>query len=91
MSVAQKTLSFLRKNTVLVIAFTLAVIYITFIGSMLIANDMALITSLASLITFREYTALYREETKNYIVRFTAFNFGFLFLLTLFSLLVLKI
>lgn len=49
-----------------------------------------LIASLASLITFREYTSHHREETKNYLLRFTAFNFGFLFILTLFSLLVLK-
>jgi len=50
-----------------------------------------LIASLASLITFREYTSHYQEESKNYIVRFSAFNFGFLFILTLFSLFVLKI
>ncbi len=50
-----------------------------------------LIASLASLITFREYTSHYREETKSYLLRFTAFNFGFLLVLTLFSLFVLKI
>ena len=50
-----------------------------------------LIASLASLITFREYTSHYREESKNYILRFTAFNFGFLFILTIFSLFILKI
>ena len=50
-----------------------------------------LIASLASLITFREYTSHYREESKNYIIRFSAFNFGFLAILTLFSLLVLRL
>lgn len=50
-----------------------------------------LIASLASLITFREYTSHHREETQNYLLRFSAFNFGFLIILTLFSLLVLKI
>ena len=50
-----------------------------------------LIASLASLITFREYTSHYPEESKNYILRFSAFNFGFLAFLTLFSVIVLKI
>ena len=42
-----------------------------------------LIASLASLITFREYTSHYRECTKPYILRFSAFNFGFLIILAL--------
>jgi len=50
-----------------------------------------LIASLASLITFREYTSHYREESKNYLLRFSAFNFSFLLILTLFSLLIMKI
>ena len=50
-----------------------------------------LIASLASLITFREYTSHCRGETKRYLLRFSAFNFGFLLILTLFSLFVLKI
>ena len=45
-----------------------------------------LIASLASLITFREYTSHYREWTGKYILRFTLLNFGFLILLTLFAL-----
>ena len=45
-----------------------------------------LIASLASLITFREYTSHYREWTGKYILRFTLLNFGFLILLTIFSL-----
>ena len=47
-----------------------------------------LIASLASLITFREYTAHYRDSAKGYILRFSALNFSFLFLLTCFSLLI---
>lgn len=41
-----------------------------------------LISSLASLITFREYTSHYPEKTGAYIALFSAFNFAFLFLLT---------
>ena len=41
-----------------------------------------LISSLASLITFREYTTHNPEKTKSYILLFSAFNFAFLFLLT---------
>ena len=37
-----------------------------------------LIASLASLITFREYTSHHPEATKSYIVTFSLFNFGFL-------------
>lgn len=40
-----------------------------------------LIASLASLITFREYTKHNPEKTFSYIVKFSAFNFGFLFIL----------
>ena len=45
-----------------------------------------LIASLASLITFLEYTSHYREWTGKYILRFTLLNFGFLILLTIFAL-----
>ncbi len=41
-----------------------------------------LISSLASLITFREYTAHNSGGGKRYLLLFSAFNFGFLFLLT---------
>ena len=40
-----------------------------------------LIASLASLITFREYTSHNPGKTKSYIALFSAFNFGFLVLL----------
>ena len=46
-----------------------------------------LIASLASLITFREYTAHHPEKTGHYIKLFSAFNFGFLFVLTAFMML----
>ncbi len=42
-----------------------------------------LISSLASLITFREYTARTNGKAGKYVLLFSAFNFGFLFLLTL--------
>ncbi len=41
-----------------------------------------LIASLASLITYREYSRHYPDKTKNYIKKFSLFNFGFLFILT---------
>jgi hypothetical protein len=43
-----------------------------------------LIASLASLITFREYTKQNKGKTGYYILLFTAFNFAFLLLLALF-------
>ncbi|MBQ8230045.1 MAG: citrate transporter [Clostridia bacterium] len=48
-----------------------------------------LISSLASLITFREYASHDRAGTKKYILLFSAFNFGFLFLLTGVQMLIL--
>ena len=42
-----------------------------------------LISSLASLITFREYTSHVKGKTTQYIGLFTALNFGFLIILTL--------
>ena len=41
-----------------------------------------LIASLASLITYREYTKHNPERSVYYIKLFSAFNFGFLFILT---------
>ncbi len=46
-----------------------------------------LISSLASLITFREYTTKNPNKTKSYILLFSLFNFGFLILLTTVSML----
>ena len=46
-----------------------------------------LIASLASLITFREYTQHNPGKTGRYVLLFSAFNFGFLLLLTAFALL----
>lgn len=48
-----------------------------------------LISSLASLITFREYVHHYHHKTKYYIGMFSLFNFAFLIILTLIMLLVL--
>lgn len=44
-----------------------------------------LISSLASLITFREYTSHNPGKTWSYIMEFSTINFGFLILLTVFS------
>ena len=46
-----------------------------------------LIASLASLITFREYTKQNKGQTGHYILLFSAFNFGFLIILAAFVLL----
>ncbi len=47
-----------------------------------------LIASLASLITYREYTKHCPEKTVNYIKQFTAFNFGILAILVIFMILI---
>lgn len=47
-----------------------------------------LISSLASLITFREYTKHNKHKTKYYIGLFSAFNFGFLIVLLIFCSLI---
>ena len=44
------------------------------------------IASLASLITFRDYTKRNPGKTGSYVLLFSAFNFGFLILLTVFAL-----
>lgn len=46
-----------------------------------------LISSLASLITFKEYSKDNPGETKNYLLLFTLLNFGFVIVLTILSLL----
>ena len=53
-----------------------------------IGGTGTLIASLASLITFREFTAHYREDTRLYLGLFTCLNFGFLLILTVFCLLI---
>jgi hypothetical protein len=47
-----------------------------------------LISSLASLITFREYAKHNPGKTGRYVAVFSAFNFAFLFVLTGFQLLI---
>ncbi len=47
-----------------------------------------LIASLASLITFKEYTKQEPGKAFSYILKFSAFNFSFLIILTLFCLLI---
>ncbi|MBE6957784.1 MAG: citrate transporter [Ruminococcaceae bacterium] len=48
-----------------------------------------LIASLASLITFREYTKANKGKTRYYVLLFSAFNFAFLIVLALFELVIL--
>ena len=48
-----------------------------------------LIASLASLITFREYTRNNKGKTRYYVLLFSAFNFAFLIILALFELVIL--
>lgn len=48
-----------------------------------------LISSLASLITFREYTSRFPNQTKRYIALFSLFSFGFLIILTVFALIIM--
>ena len=50
-----------------------------------IGGTGTLIASLASLITFREYTSHNPNKAGRYIAVFSAFNFGFLIVLTLFA------
>ncbi len=49
-----------------------------------IGGTGTLIASLASLITFRQYQTLYGNETKKYLIMFSAFNFSFLIILAFF-------
>ncbi len=49
-----------------------------------IGGTGTLIASLASLITFREFTKNNKGKTKSYIALFSAFNFGFLIVLLIF-------
>ncbi len=48
-----------------------------------------LISSLASLITFREYTKNNKGKTRYYVLLFSVFNFAFLIILALFELVIL--
>jgi Na+/H+ antiporter NhaD/arsenite permease-like protein len=55
-----------------------------------IGGTGTLIASLASLITFREYTSHNPGKAGKYIAIFSAFNFAFLIVLALFSQFLLK-
>lgn len=88
----------LEKNTLLVSALSCQVIsnvpsaillsqftsdYPALLLGVNIGGTGTLISSLASLITFREYTAHNPGKAGKYLLLFSAFNFGFLILLTL--------
>ena len=57
--------------------------------TMLIGGVGTLISSLASLITFREYTSHVKGQTLKYVGLFSALNFGFLIILTAVMLIVM--
>ena len=50
-----------------------------------------LIASLASLITFREYTTHQPQKTAGYVAKFSIFNFGFLIILAIISVLCMQV
>ncbi len=92
----------LEKNTLLVSAFSCQIIsnvptaillsqftgdYRGLLLGVNIGGVGTLIASLASLITFREYTKQNKGKTGYYMLLFSAFNFAFLIILTVFSLL----
>ena len=103
-AVSQLMSGLLEKNTLLISALSCQFIsnvpsaillsqftenYAELLVGVNIGGAGTLIASLASLITFREYTSHNPEKTKSYILLFSAFNFGFLFLLTGMQLLIL--
>jgi Na+/H+ antiporter NhaD/arsenite permease-like protein len=92
--------SLLQKNTLLVSVLSCQVIsnvpsaillsqFATDWTALLIGVNIGgvgtLISSLASLITFREYTSKTGGKAGKYILLFSLFNFGFLIILTVFS------
>ncbi len=62
--------------------------YASLLTGVNIGGAGTLIASLASLITFREYTSHYRSAVKAYIIKFSLLNFGFLLILTVFSIMI---
>ncbi len=93
---------FLEKNTLLVSILSCQVIsnvpsaillsqftgnYTELLLGVNIGGVGTLIASLASLITFREYTKHNSGKTAHYVLLFTVFNFAFLIILAAFSLL----
>ena len=59
--------------------------YPTLLVGVNIGGTGTLIASLASLITFREYTRSHPEGKKRYLITFTALNVAFLLILTVFE------
>jgi Na+/H+ antiporter NhaD/arsenite permease-like protein len=96
-AVSELLSSLLQKNTLLFSAMSCQVIsnvpsavllsrftlnYRELLWGVNIGGAGTLIASLASLITFREYTAHNPRGTKKYLMLFSLFNFGFLIILT---------
>lgn len=62
--------------------------YASLLRGVNIGGTGTLIASLASLITFREFTSHYREDTRLYLGLFTGLSFAFLLILTVFCLVI---
>lgn len=105
-AVSQLLSGLLEKNTLIVSALSCQVIsnvpsaillsqftsnYPELLVGVNIGGAGTLIASLASLITFREYTAHQPNKTSKYVMLFSAFNFGFLIILAIVSTIFLQV
>ena len=105
-AVSQLMSGLLEKNTLLISALSCQFIsnvpsaillsqftenYAELLVGVNIGGAGTLIASLASLITFREYTSHQPEKTGRYIALFSAFNFAFLIILAIISVLCMQI
>ena len=105
-AVSQLLSGLLEKNTLIVSALSCQVIsnvpsaillsqftenYPELLVGVNIGGAGTLIASLASLITFREFTTHQPGNTRKYVMLFSEFNFGFLIILTIVSVLFLQV
>ena len=105
-AVSQLLSGLLEKNTLIVSALSCQVIsnvpsaillsqftenYPELLVGVNIGGAGTLIASLASLITFREFTTHQPGNTRKYVMMFSAFNFGFLIILAIVSTLFLQV
>lgn len=105
-AVSQLMSGLLEKNTLLISALSCQFIsnvpsaillsqftenYAELLVGVNIGGAGTLIASLASLITFREYTSHQPDKTGRYVALFSAFNFGFLIILAVISVLCMQV
>ena len=105
-AVSQLLSSLLEKNTLIVSALSCQIIsnvpsaillsqftsnYPELLVGVNIGGAGTLIASLASLITFREFTTRQPGNTRKYVMLFSAFNFGFLIILAIVSTIFLQV